>query len=85
MFNIGNYFDKVKNIAFKEFSIRDKILSIIKTHTGVVLEMKDIEIINKIVRVKASPSAKSHIFIKKQAILEDIRKSLPSMIVTDLQ
>jgi hypothetical protein len=85
MFNISSFFDKFKNVALKEFSIRERILVTIKDHTGVSIDIKDIEFTNKIIRIKASPAAKSHIFIKKQTILDELKKSMPDMIIVDLQ
>ncbi|MFM2290413.1 MAG: hypothetical protein RIS29_226 [Bacteroidota bacterium] len=85
MFNIGNFFDKFKNVALKEFVVREKIVNAIKEHTGATIDLKDIEFLNKIIRIKGSPSLKSQIFIKKTAILDTLRGSMPGMIITDVQ
>ncbi len=85
MFNISNFFDKFKNVALKEFVIREKIVNAIKEHTGATIDIKDIEFLNKVIRIKGSPSLKSQVFIKKTAILDTLRTDMPDMIITDLQ
>ena len=52
MFNISNFFDKFKNVALKEFVIREKIVNAIKQHTGAIIDVKDIEFLNKIIRIR---------------------------------
>lgn len=84
-FNVGNFFDKFKNTALKEMKIRQIIADSIEKNTGIKLELKEIELKNKIIRIKASPAVRNSIFIKKEAILNAIKTELPGFIITDFQ
>ncbi len=84
-FNVGNFFDKFTNAALNEMRIRQTIVDSIEKNTGVKLDLKEVEFKNKIIRIKASPAARNHIFMKKEAILADMKTTFPGFIVSDLQ
>jgi len=81
MFNISSYLEKFsKNISSAELH-SEKILEILKKHTGISFEKNDIEVKNYIVDVSGSPAVKNKIFMYKKAILDDIALSLPITVV----
>ncbi len=84
-FNIGGFFDKFKNAALKEMGTRQIIVDSIEKIAGVKLDLKEIEMKNKIIRIQGGPAARNHIFMKKEVILAEIRTQLPGFIVSDLQ
>jgi hypothetical protein len=83
-FNIGSFFDKFKNAALQEMQTRELMVRSIEKNTGVKLDIKEVELKNKIIRIKASPAAKNHIFMKKETILGDIRSQLGGYIIDDI-
>lgn len=84
-FNIGTFFDKFRNAAQREMLTRQIIADSIEKNTGVRLDLKEIELKNKIIRIRTGPAAKNQIFMKKEVIIGDILKQLPGFIVSDLQ
>ena len=84
-FNIGDFFDKFKNAAGKEMQLRQIIVDSVEKNTGVRLDIKDVVLKNKIIRIQAGSGAKNHIFMKKELILNDIKSKLPGFSVSDLQ
>jgi hypothetical protein len=94
MLSISTFFDKFKNAAGKEIALRQSVITainknIITVANGSVdlkLGLKDIDIRNKIVRIRAvSPALKNQIFIKKESILKSIQEANPQAIITDIQ
>jgi hypothetical protein len=84
-FNIGSFFDKFKNAALTEMRLRQIIVDSVEKNTSIKLDLKDVAFKNKIIRIQASPVAKSQIFMKKESILLDVRTALPGFIASDLQ
>lgn len=90
MLSIGNFFDKFRNVAVKEIALRQSIIDAITknishgTHS-IGLNIEDIDVRNKIVRIHAGPGLKNQIFIKKESILKSIQESNPHIIITDVR
>ncbi len=81
MFNIEKYLEKFsKNVRFSEMD-KNKIIEIIKNHTGLVFSPESIEIKDYIVKIQASPAVKNKIFIYKEVILSNITSSITNKIV----
>jgi len=70
--NISIYLDKYKNIGFERISFKKVIISVIKDVCDIDLESKDINVQNKILKIKVSGVLKAEIFIHK----DDIEKEL---------
>jgi hypothetical protein len=73
MFNISAYLDKFKNLGLKERLIKEAVSSSIKEVLGFDLDIKNISFKNGEVIFKVSPAIKNAIFIKKEAILANIK------------
>jgi len=88
-FNIGGFFDKFKNAELKEIGLRQIIVDVIAKNTGAKLDIKEIALKNKIIRIQGgsavNPALRNQIFMKKELILSEIRAQLPGFIVSDLQ
>ena len=84
MLDISNFFKRVQGTILAEVHTREVIVKAIERSIGIALSVNDIEFKRKVIRVKASPIIKNQLFIKKAAILEEIKKNLPNSIVTDL-
>ena len=85
MFNIGSFFDKFNNVALQEIKKREIVIRILEKHTNTVFSIEEISFNNKIISIKASPGFKSQLYMKKEAILNDIRVALPGFIFTDVR
>jgi hypothetical protein len=94
MLSISTFFDKFKDIAGKEIALRQSVIDAIKKHVIITgntsvdsgLNLKDIDIRNKIIRVNhINPALKNQIFIKKESILKSIRETNPQAIISDIQ
>jgi len=73
MFNISKFFSRINSSFGKEIILRTAICSAIKKHTGIDIQIGDLTIKSGIVNVNGvSQSARSAIFIKKQAILKEL-------------
>ncbi len=81
MKNISDFFSVFNNKASKEITKRLKIIEIIKKHTKITLEMKDISIISNVAIIKSPQILKNEINIKKTKILEDIRLNIQEKII----
>jgi hypothetical protein len=94
MLNIGTFFDKFKNAITSDIALRQSVITAIQHHITAVgdgsinvgLNLKDIDIRNKIIRINhASAALKNQIFIKKESILKSIQEANPQAIITDIQ
>jgi len=94
MLSISTFFDKFKDAAGKEIALRQSVITVIKKHITIIgndpinigLDVKDIDIRNKIIRIKhINPALKNQIFIKKESILKNIREENPQAIIIDIQ
>lgn len=84
MQNIGAFFERFKNRAAQEVMALSFIIDVVKKHSGITLELKDISLSNGILRLKLSSLQKNVIYIKKAQILKDLEK-LPDKKVSDIQ
>ena len=85
MLSIGNFFDKFKNAASEEIALRRMVITAVYKHVPVELNLKNITVRNKIVRIDGNSSLKNQIFIKKESILKSIQESNPNVIITDIR
>jgi len=73
MFNIAQFLEKFKRLGFDKESQKTIVLETLKEMN---IPVEDVEIKNKVVKVKASSIVKNQIFIKKEKIL----KKLPDIL-----
>lgn len=86
MFNIGNFLSKIQNSRSKEIIFRLTVQKAIKNHLSLDVPIESIKfragavIVSNIVQ-----SARSTLFIKKQAILDEINKNQQTFMVGDIR
>lgn len=75
MHHIDGYFSKLKAAFAGQASKKDAVLSACEK-VGVKILPEQFEIRNEVLYLKTNPAAKSAIFMKKAAILEQINQKL---------
>lgn len=86
MFNIGQFFTKIKGKQGKEILIRQSIVDAIKKHTGIDIPLSSVEFRASIPTIKGLSSAqKSAIFIKKTAIIADVNNQQSFRRIDDIR
>lgn len=85
MEKIGGFFEKFQGKIAGQIQNLIIITEIVKKHTGIDIEMKNIGISSGIIRLKVSSLEKSEIFMKKDRILLEINKKVGSLVVKDVQ
>jgi cell division protein FtsX len=85
MNNLGNFLDKFKKIFSGAKFQKDAILSIINSQAKLQLEGKDIEVKDFKITLKTSPAVKSVVFMRKQKILEELKKALGTEAPIDIR
>jgi hypothetical protein len=85
MLNIGQFFKKIQNRQTKELFARTAAKEAIQEQSGVVVRVEDMSFkAGALVLKGLSQGARSQIFIKKQAILEQIRAKQQIKVITDI-
>ncbi len=74
MQGINNFLNKFKDSIGKTVIRREKILSIIREETGIDIKNENILIKGDSIKIKTNQSQKNEIYIKKESILERIKK-----------
>ncbi len=86
MFNIGSFFEKFQNTATKELAFRNAAKAVIRRTTSLEIPMEAINIKGGVIYLKGlDHSAKSEVFMKKQAIIDGINSSQGVYKVKDLR
>lgn len=86
MLKISEFFKKIRNKHTKGLFLRSIIQSTIKKHTNVDLPTESILLkSNSILLNGISQTARSQIFIKKQAIIQDINLSQDTQKIDDVR
>ncbi|MBP6856741.1 MAG: hypothetical protein KBC42_03340 [Candidatus Pacebacteria bacterium] len=73
--NLGDFLSIFKNLLSHEELVREDIISSIETHTGIVLEKKQLTIKNSVCDINTHPAVKNEIFLKKKEIMNSLRES----------
>jgi hypothetical protein len=81
MKEISNFFDKFRNVAIKELGKREGIVNVVNKYTNAGIDIKDINIKNSVLTIKANSSLKNEIFLKKKMIIDKLHKDLGLVIV----
>lgn len=84
MKKISSFFDKFQGRIAGQVQNLVIIIEIIKKHTGIEVEMKNISISAGILRLKISSIEKSQIFIKKTQILKEINQKVKSLTIKNI-
>ena len=85
MNGIGQFFDGFRNKALIQINNHSRIVEIIKKHTKVQIEIKDISISNGVINIKSNQTMKNEIYIKKEAILKELKGWVKGITIVDLK
>ena len=85
MKGIGQFFDKFKSGALKEIRKREIISAILKSEIGIDVPPEKISFGNKMLIINEGQTVKSEIFLKKQKMLEKIKRQLPNLVINDIR
>jgi len=86
MLGIGEFFKKIQSVRTREVLIRTTIQQAIKKHTGVEISLDAMSFSGDAVVLKlANSSFKSALFIKKNAIIEEINRGQSLRKVGDIR
>lgn len=85
MQKIGGFFDHFKGKVAEQVQSVFLIINIIKKHTKIELEMKNISISHGTLRLKISPLQKNVIFIKKETLLKEIQQKIFTPKIIDIR
>lgn len=86
MIGLGDFFKRVQNSFSKEIFLRTAIIDSIKLLTGIEISVDGITIKGNVVVLKnLNQTAKSAIFIKKQAIIREIESKQNIKKIVDIR
>lgn len=74
MFDIGKYLEKFKKFSLSRDFLRNSVSESIKEICKIEIDPKKIEVKSGIARISERPVIKTEIFLKKQKILENLKK-----------
>ena len=76
MNNLGGFLEKFKNLLGTSKFQKDAVISMIESVVKIKLQDKEIDIKDFVVYIKASPAVRGEIFMRKQKILDELKKVL---------
>ena len=82
---IKSFLSKYKKLTTNHNLLRDVVLDCINKKTKILIQKKDIKIVNNVVYIKTKPIVKSEIFIHKEYILNEINNILPTKTIKDIK
>ena len=83
--HIKNYLDKFKNLISTKDEIYQIVEGVIENNISFKVERKFIQIKAPFIYIKSSPMVRNEIMMKKEKILEDIRKLSPTSNIKDIK
>lgn len=84
MQKIGGFFEKFQGKIAGQIHNLIIVSEVVKKHTGIEIEMKNISISGQIMRLRATSVEKNEIFMKKDRILKEINARVKSLVLKDL-
>jgi hypothetical protein len=85
MEKISGFFDKFRSKVISQVQNYVIFTEVIKKHTGIEIEMKDMSLSGGVLKIKTSSIIKNEIFIKKNRILKEIAEKIKKIRVNDIQ
>lgn len=67
---LGDFLEKFKKLHGDRLQSRQSVLDVVNQVLGVQLQQTDITIKNNTLTIKASPTLKTEIYMKKEALLQ---------------
>lgn len=85
MFNIDDFLNKFKNLTPPDNEVREKVIEIIKNEINITIDKKNISIRNNSIFIKTKPIIKNELFINKEKLLHELKKSFGSKTPNDIK
>ena len=85
MNNIGEYLKKTKNKLFLELGKREISAEVISEFLNEKIPAKNIEIKSGVIYVKCNQMLRASLFMKKEKIIEEIKKKIPGFNIKDIR
>ena len=80
MFNLPAYLQKYKLLTSKQSANKEVILQVLKNF-NFNFEPNQLEVKNKILKIKTKPIIKSELFLQKEEILSELTKKLGTEVI----
>ncbi len=84
MKKLGGFFEKFNGKIAGQIKNLIIISEVIKKHTGIEVEMKNLAISAGVLRLKISSVEKSQIYMKKEKILKEINERVRGMKIEEI-
>jgi hypothetical protein len=85
MLSVGGFFERFKGKAAEHIHFLTIVMEAIEKHTRVKLDMKDIRVVNGVLRITTSSLKKNEIFLKKPLIIKEIQEKAPGKYLEDIR
>jgi hypothetical protein len=83
--NIGPLFDRFKNLQLPDETLRRLASEIITRECGVTIPIEKISIQNGVLSVDANPRVRSEVFMRRDAILDQLRAVCKERTLKDIR
>lgn len=83
--NVSSYFDRFKNISLPNEEVRKATANAIEKEIGITVDISKIRVVQNSLKIEVTPLIKSEIFLKKERILEEIKKQCKEKTPNDIR
>ena len=83
--HISQYLEKFSKLGFKERASREVIALVLSEVFSMPLTKDNVLLKDTVVVLKASPSVRNAVFMKKEQLLALFREKLPGVTLTDIR
>lgn len=85
MDQLSQYLERFKKILTSSSEIKETILSVIASISGITLEKTDIDIKHDTLYIKAHPATRNAIFMRKRKVLDELSSRLGTHAPRDIR
>ena len=84
-FNIGDFLKKFNALVPQEKIIKDELIRVVSAETGIFLSKDEISFHGGVVFLKTTPATRNELFMRKKALLSEMKKSLGDKSPQDIR
>lgn len=70
MNNLKRFLDRFRNLRAPDASVKETFVRILEKEIGIVLSTKDIELVGSTLHIRAHPTLKSEVYLRKKHLLK---------------
>ena len=85
MFNISSYLGKVNSLLTHSVLNKEVVIEIVKEEVGIDIHSTDVDIRGGVIYFSVSPLYKNEIFLKRDLILQELRRQIPQTPITEIR